>query len=146
LVAPDGEGGCVPLPLAVPFGQWIDEGSAIGFPTVEDLAYHLTMLFPPVRPRGWMEIRYLDALPSPWWEVATLVVTSLLAADALDDAVAAVAGTESLWAEAARSGLDDARLATAADRCFAIAVAATGDARVVDYIERYVARRVPAWA
>ena len=36
-------------------------------PTVDDLAYHLTTLFPQVRPRGHLEVRYLDAQPGPWW-------------------------------------------------------------------------------
>jgi glutamate--cysteine ligase len=142
--ADDGE--CVPLPVAMPFGAWIDRGSDVGYPTVEDLQYHLTMLFPPVRPRGWFEIRYLDALPSPWWEVATRVVTSLISDAAADDACAAVAGSEGLWLEAAERGLDDDRLAAAADRCFALALAVSADDDVAEYADRYVARRIPAWA
>ena len=36
-------------------------------PTTEDLDYHLTTLFPPVRPRRWIEIRYLDAVSDLLW-------------------------------------------------------------------------------
>jgi glutamate--cysteine ligase len=142
----DDDGDCVALPPGLVFGEWLDLGSACGFPSLEDLAYHLTLLFPPVRPRGWLEVRYLDALPSPWWEVAVRVLAALLSPDALNGARRAVLGTETLWHEAAAHGLDDERLAQAADRCFAIALDATADAGVADYMERYVARRVPAWA
>ena len=145
LVAKDADGECVALPEAIPLGEWIDTGSPIGWPTAEDVAYHLTMLFPPVRPRGWMEIRYLDALPSPWWEVATRVVTSLLAVP-LADVTRAAGDASDLWTEAAHDALNDERLAQAADRCFALALRETHDAGVADYLERYVARRVPAWA
>ena len=55
------------------FAQWIDDGHELGWPTVDDLAYHLTTLFPPVRPRGWLELRMIDALPEPWWPVAVAV-------------------------------------------------------------------------
>jgi glutamate--cysteine ligase len=129
----------------MPLGEWIDTGSPIGWPTADDIAYHLTMLFPPVRPRGWMEIRYLDALPSPWWEVATRVVTSLLAVP-VSDVTRAVGGTSAMWHEAAHDALNNEPLAQAADRCFALALLETDDAGVADYLERFVARRVPAWA
>jgi glutamate--cysteine ligase len=146
LVARGDDGECIALPQPIPFGEWLERGSPIGYPTADDLAYHLTMLFPPVRPRGWLEIRYLDALPSPWWEVAATVATTLLDDAVALDAQGAVVGTFGLWGAAARSGLEDERLAVAADRCFALVVEATGDAGVAEYLERYVARRVPAWA
>ena len=37
------------------------------FPDADDLEYHLTTLFPPVRPRGWLELRMIDALPEELW-------------------------------------------------------------------------------
>ena len=40
-----------------PSPRWIDDGHELGWPTLDDLAYHLTTLFPPVRPRGWLELR-----------------------------------------------------------------------------------------
>jgi glutamate--cysteine ligase len=143
-------------PLAQPlsFVRWLIDGHELGHPTLEDLDYHLTTLFPPVRPRGWLEIRYLDALPSPWWRVASVVVATLL----LDDEAGAAAfrateGTEELWLDAARWGLEHPALATAATECFEAAMA--GAARVgadaasigalSTYFERYVARhRCPA--
>ena len=67
------------MPATRSFRQWITDGHPLGFPTEDDLAYHVTTLFPPVRCRGWLELRMLDALPSPWWEVATAVTVAILA-------------------------------------------------------------------
>ena len=61
----------------VPFADWVDGRVLLGDrrPTVADLDYHLTTLFPPVRPRQWLEIRYLDSVPDAFWPavVFTLV-------------------------------------------------------------------------
>ena len=63
-----------PMPGPLTFGRWVAEGhDDVGHPTIDDLDYHLTTLFPPVRLRGWLELRYLDAVPGPWWQVATAV-------------------------------------------------------------------------
>jgi glutamate--cysteine ligase len=135
-----------PMPSVRPFRSWVTDGDRLGFPTEDDLAYHVTTLFPPVRCRGWLELRMLDALPSPWWAVATAVAWAVLE----DPAVAryASAGSEDLWLEAARDGLANPFLARAASRCFAAAVEALdGDlsAAVAEYAERFVARgRCPA--
>jgi glutamate--cysteine ligase len=60
-------------------------------PTLDDLDYHLTTLFPPVRPRGHLEFRVLDALPGDLWRVPTAFVTALFHdARAADDAWAAL--------------------------------------------------------
>ena len=79
-------------------------------PTLADLDYHLTTLFPPVRPRGYIEIRCIDALPDRWWPA--LVAT--LAATLLDDPVAArgrLASSARRWPtrgrRAARDGIVD---------------------------------------
>lgn len=101
------------------FGDWIEQGHPAGFPTLDDLDYHLTTLFPPVRPRGWLEVRYLDALPDPAWRTAAEVVCALLTDG--EAARKAVAGTEGLWADAVRCGLAHPALARAARRCFQIA-------------------------
>jgi glutamate--cysteine ligase len=128
------------------FAEWIEAGDPLGFPTEDDLLYHITTLFPPVRCRGWLELRMLDALPSPWWEVATAVAASILADPAV--ALYSCAGAETLWLEAARDGLANPFLARAATRCFAAAIEALdGDigAAVVEYHDRFVSRgRCPA--
>jgi glutamate--cysteine ligase len=64
-------------------------------PAADDLTYHLSTLFPPVRPRGHFEIRVIDAQPGDGW-VVPLAVTSALLADerAAERALAAV---ERVW-------------------------------------------------
>jgi len=47
------------------FADWLRDGHRrYGRPTVDDLRYHLTTLFPEVRPRGFLELRAVDALPA----------------------------------------------------------------------------------
>ena len=104
----------------VPFADWADGRVLLGGrrPTHADLDYHLTTLFPPVRPRRWLEIRYLDSLPDAVWPAVVFTLVTLL-----DDPVAAdiaAEATESVataWDRAAQVGLGDRRLHEAANRC-----------------------------
>src|SRR5205085_4154032 len=102
-----------------------------------DLDYHLTTLFPPVRPRGFIEIRYLDAVPTSWWPALAAITVALL-----DDPVAAdraAAATESVagqWTIAARDGLSDPLIAAAARSCIEAAVNAVPPSMKAD-VERY---------
>jgi glutamate--cysteine ligase len=108
----------------VPFEQWVTGTVRLGGrpPTAADLDTHLTTLFPPVRLRGYLELRYLDMTAPRWWPAIAAVVTTLM-----DDPVAADLATEAtertarLWVRAARHGLGDAALADSARRCLAIA-------------------------
>ncbi|HWD77763.1 MAG TPA: glutamate-cysteine ligase family protein, partial [Kribbella sp.] len=75
-------------------------------PTYDDLDYHLSTLFPPVRPRGYLEVRYLDAQPGDGWIAPTLLLTALLSAP-LDDVLAAAEPAAGRWFPAAREGLKD---------------------------------------
>jgi glutamate--cysteine ligase len=120
-------------------------------PLAADLAFHASTLFPPVRPRGWLEVRYVDALPPRWWPVPVAVLTALTADRAAGDAaLAAVDATGADWLAAARAGLSDPTLARAACRCFEAALAALRRAGedttlVEEYRETYVSRgRCPA--
>jgi len=79
--------------LLRPFHAWLDHAEP---PTIEDLDRHVTTLFPPVRPRGYLEFRMLDALPAPGRTAAIATVWALMTDD----------GVGELAAEAARS-LDD---------------------------------------
>lgn len=108
----------------VPFEHWVsgrtllDERAA----TVADLETHLTTLFPPVRLRGFLELRYLDMCPPRWWPALAAVATVLMDDPAAADAAAeATERTARCWTEAARDGLGDPRLAESARRCVAIA-------------------------
>lgn len=114
----------VPVTHYVPFADWADGRSLLGGrrPSAYDLEYHLTTLFPPVRPRRWLEIRYLDSVPDAIWPAVVFTLVTLLddpgAADIAAEAVEPVAAA---WDTAARIGLDDRRLYTAANRCVAAA-------------------------
>jgi glutamate--cysteine ligase len=141
----------LPLGERLPFGKWITEGHELGFPTEDDLSYHLTTLFPPVRPRGWIELRVIDALPDPWWAVAFAVTAVLLDDDeASQRAARATASTAHLWDAARRLGLAHPALAQSARECFVAAIDALPrhgvDATPAeDFFERYTARgRSPA--
>jgi len=91
-------------------------------PTAEDLQTHLTTLFPPVRLRGFLELRYLDVCAPRWWPAVAAVVAVLMDDPAAADAAAeASEPTARCWTEAARDGLGDPRLAESARRCVAIA-------------------------
>ncbi len=134
------------------FGEWARQ-AALTAPTVSDLSYHLTTLFPPVRARGWLEVRYLDGLPDPLWQVAVGVVAALLDDDvAADQARAACAPVEGRWLDAARRATGDPELARAASACLSAAVPALvrlGAGRLAtvteNYLERYTDRgRCPA--
>jgi glutamate--cysteine ligase len=120
LVRPTPEMDAVPVTEWVPFADWADGRVLLGDrrPTVADLDYHLTTLFPPVRPRRFLEIRYLDSVPDADWPALVFTLATLL-----DDPVAADIAAEATepvataWDRAAQTGLSDRRLREAATRC-----------------------------
>lgn len=69
---------CVPMLDGMAFGEWCERGHPLGWPTEADLVEHLTTLFPPVRPRGWLEIRTLDSLDDDTWPRAVELAAALL--------------------------------------------------------------------
>jgi ergothioneine biosynthesis glutamate--cysteine ligase EgtA len=133
----------------VPFEDWVAGRTLLDDrrPTSGDLDTHLTTLFPPVRLRGFLELRYLDVSPPRWWPAIAAVATALM-----DDPVAADGAAEASeptarrWTEAARDGLGDPLLAESARRCVAIAadrVPAELSAAVADLAELVDTRRCP---
>ena len=130
----------VPVLQAVPFADWADGRVLLGGrrPTVADLDYHLTTLFPPVRPRGFLEIRYLDSTPGDVWPAVVFTLATLL-----DDPAAAQIAAEATksvataWDRAARDGLADRDLQVAALRCVHTA-ADRAPAELVDAMQRLV--------
>jgi glutamate--cysteine ligase len=101
------EGDCWDAPPGVTLADWA--GGALPWrPTAADVEYHLSLLFPPVRPRGYLEVRYLDAQPGDDWIVPTAVVAALM-----EDPGAALdlaAPTAGRWVEAYTLGLADPAL------------------------------------
>src|SRR5256885_6604873 len=91
----------------------------------DGLGYQMPALCPPVRPRGWLELRMIDALPDPWWQVAAAVATAVLDDDeAAERARRFVAPTRGMWREAARHAVHHPQLARSARDCFAAALEA----------------------
>lgn len=120
-------------PSGLTFGGWLDgdaAGTGLRPPTGQDLAYHLTTLFPPVRPRGFLEVRYLDAQPARWWRAAAATVWAL-AEDrrAGDQAAAAAEPVSGRWADAARYG-NLAAVPADTSGCFYEQTLGSGDNRV----------------
>jgi glutamate--cysteine ligase len=83
-------------------------------PTVDDLDYHLSTLFPPVRPRGHFELRMIDAQPGDGWIVPLAVCWALLSDAAAGDA--ALAAVAPLWGRPPRDWPATAPPGNGADR------------------------------
>jgi glutamate--cysteine ligase len=144
-------------PAGLTFREWIRGTASVRPPTADDLDFHLTTLFPPVRPHGHLELRMIDAQPGDGWIVPAAVVTALtedpVAADNAMAAVAPLWAHGDPWLRAARLGPADPATAAASRLCFDAAWAALGrmgapavvtDA-VADFISRYVQKdRCPA--
>jgi glutamate--cysteine ligase len=134
------------VPTGVTFADWLS-GALPGPPSTADLDYHLTTLFPPVRPRGHLEVRYLDAQPAGQWLVPVAVLAALLADPVVTDAArAACAPAVGRWFEAARHGLQDRVLGAAARAVFDLACRALpaldAPARVHRLVQEITERRV----
>jgi glutamate--cysteine ligase len=155
----------MPLPrdgLATPRGtlrEWMERDEMR--PDLADLDHHLTTLFPPVRPRGYVEVRYLDALPRRFRDVAICTVAALCVDErALWQAMDAVptwdSTSRSAWSRAAHRGVRDESLRATACQVLAVAAAAAGRApsgwlppdaasRIADFAAAYTAQgRSPA--
>lgn len=151
------------VPKGLSFRDWTRSAAP---PDRADLAYHMTTLFPPVRPRGHLELRMIDAQPGEDGWIVPLAVTAALFddPDAAETAYRTVkplaeragpapAPRNPLWQDAARFGLADPELREAAAICFAAAyealprLGATTEVldAVAEFTDRYVARgRCPA--
>ncbi|MBC8989348.1 ergothioneine biosynthesis glutamate--cysteine ligase EgtA [Micromonospora chalcea] len=119
-----GDGPDWTAPPDVTFADWL-AGALPRPPTTDDVEYHVSTLFPPVRPRGYLELRYLDAQPGAAWTVPLAVLAALFADPATTrDALAAAAPVADRWRAAARCGLAERPLATAAAALFDLALTA----------------------
>jgi glutamate--cysteine ligase len=155
------------VPAGLTFRDWL-RGAGERRPTADDLAYHLTTLWPPVRPHGHLELRVIDAQPGDdGWKVPAAVVAALVDDPAAADAAMAAAepvwhpqpggprcgsggadagagpdgngATASPWLRAARLGPADPGLARAGLACFEAADAALGRSAAPPAIREQVA-------
>jgi len=145
------------LPARTPLRRWMATGD--GRPDGDDLDHHLTTLFPPVRPRGYLEVRYLDALPARWLPVPVCVLATLATEPGARRRALEVLESDPTsedWWRAARSGPADPELRQTALALLDAALAgmrrldrgyipATAPALVAEYRDRFVAAgRCPA--
>jgi glutamate--cysteine ligase len=109
-------------PAEATFADWIG-GTLPEPPTQDDLAYHLSTLFPPVRPRGYLEVRYLDTQPPGEWIAPVAVLETLLADSSMIAAAERLAAPATgRWEAAARCGVADPGIALAARGLLTLAV------------------------
>jgi glutamate--cysteine ligase len=138
---PDGR--CLPVPGGITLADWAADRTALRPLESGDVGYHLTTLFPPIRPRGFLELRFLDALPTPWWQAAAAVTAAVLN----DTETALVAeracrdlGAASAWARAETRGLRDPAIGTAAKtvlRAVPAALPRIGAGRLADAVAEF---------
>ncbi|GAA0642746.1 ergothioneine biosynthesis glutamate--cysteine ligase EgtA [Kutzneria viridogrisea] len=101
-------------PPRVTFAEWIG-GALPGVPTTEDMDYHLSTMFTPIRPRGYFEVRYLDSQPPQDWMAPVALLIALFEDErVVDEALAAAQPAVGRWLHAARVGTADPRVAGAA--------------------------------
>ena len=113
-------------PPGVTFAAWIrGEAGLPDPPTTADLDYHVSTLFPPVRPHGHLEVRYVDAQPGRRWALPAAVLAAVLSDPAVTDQVRhACEPAAGRWISAARYGLEDRVLQRSAVAVFELALAA----------------------
>ncbi len=142
-------------PWAVPEGLTFRDWLRTGLPRpadADDLRYHMTTLFPPVRPRGHLELRMVDAQPGrDGWMVPVAVTTAVFddpeAAETVYRAVKPLAERAGsgpaprnpLWLAAAREGLADPELHAAARAVFSASLEALPRIGASEELRRAVA-------
>ena len=114
------------------FQHWLRDGHPrLGRPTDDDLRYHLSTLFLEVRPRGFLELRAIDALPWRLRAVPVVLLTGLIE-DPLARSTAAASlerhrgALPELARRAATSGLADPTLRALAAEVWALALEGAG--------------------
>jgi ergothioneine biosynthesis glutamate--cysteine ligase EgtA len=85
--------------------QWIESGEPLN---TADVDLHLSTLFPPVRPQGYLEIRYLDAQPADEWIAPLALLAALFAGPRpVRQVLRSTAEGADRWRQATEYGLAD---------------------------------------
>ncbi len=117
----------IPITDPFPFRRWLENGHPLGYPSIEDWDYHLSTLFPEVRPRGFLEVRCIDGQSKPWRSVPVTLVTALLYDDSALETTIDILGPwqprlPELSARAARHATHDEILGPMALQIFRLAL------------------------
>lgn len=131
-------------PPGLSFAGWVAEPHRVGRePTTADLDYHLSTLFPPVRPHGYLEVRYLDAQAGDGWVTPVALLTALLSrGTTVERVLEATEETADRWLSAARVGLADPALTRAAAAVVELAVSALAGLDLPGAVAEEVARQL----
>ena len=119
----------LPMTMPLTFRQWMEMGLGGTWPGLDDWRYHLTTLFPEVRPKGYLELRSAAGQARPFravplaWPTARLTVDSCLQA-VLERLLPSAGELEERMVRAVRSGLADPELRE--DARFAFGLASDG--------------------
>lgn len=149
-----GGGGVWTADPGITLADWV-QGRGPRPVTPTDLEFHLSTLFPPIRPRGWWELRMIDTVPLRWWPVPVALAAALTddpraratAEEATERLSRGAAPAPTLWLRSARLGPADTEIAECVRACFDAALealprmgAAALAALVDEYADRYVRR------
>jgi len=143
------------LPPHFTFCDWIHQGldpiepDGSAYPSLADWDRHLSTLFPEVRPRGYLELRSIDAPGLAWLSIPILVVGTVLShADLSNALLADLRSLKQDWnnlrRRAAHQGLSDPILGDLAEHLFDLTrsrLRGCDEAMVSAYSERYIRPR-----
>ena len=105
--------------------EWIESGELL---STADIDLHLSTLFPPVRPQGYLEIRYLDAQPGDEWIAPLALLAALFAgAHSVRQVLRCCAEGADRWQQATEHGLADPVLRAIAAQLLDIATPGLDD-------------------
>jgi glutamate--cysteine ligase len=108
------------VPPSLTLREWIGSGEQL---STADLDLHLSMLFPPVRPQGYLEIRYLDAQPGEEWMAPLALLAALFAGpEPVRQVLRCCAEGADRWQQATEHGLADPVLRGIAAQLLDIAI------------------------
>jgi glutamate--cysteine ligase len=110
----------------VTWEQWIKNGIDGTYPVQSDFETHLSLLFPEVRARGFLELRSVDCqsrvwqfAPAAWW---TGILYSNEAVDQVLDLMIPYAATINELLKRSEGGLSDVKMANLAKKLVKIAI------------------------
>ncbi len=114
------------VPRNVTFGDWLDRPIDGVSPTLADFETHMSLLFPEVRPRGFLELRSIDCQPRAFQQVPAAYMTGLLYDAKARDALIALLLPRKVELKdlllRAETGLTHAPLAKLADQVMGLAM------------------------